>query len=513
MGRPTKDLLTVMGMVVLQQIHDLTDEQACEQLAFNQQWHYALQTYNPEEQVVCQKTFWSVRQRMTKSPIAEAIFDKATVEFAKMFNVDTRNQRLDSVHVFSNMARLGRVRLLSKTITNFVRNLKRSGAEEIAGDRLKDIIERYGDEKREGYFGEVKPSASQKRLNEIATDMYYLYKLYSAHPAISGLYSYKQLARAFNEQCKATGDIAEAIPAKEVSADSLQNPSDPDAGYDAHKGRGYQVQLAETYSRKAGGDESPSKLELITHVIVESADNHDSGALAPTVNGLEAKGLKPAELLADTSYGSDDNVNFSIAKEVALISPVAGKKSAKDFAGFTLSPDKERIISCPQGCEPDKVRENKKDSVTLYWNNAKCNKCKLSAECHAKKGKKYRQFRYSAKDIRLWERRVYEGGREFRDKYRYRSGIEATNARFVQMTGARRVRYRGLKNVAFAEILKALGINMFRVRKYVADSGKLPVFSRNIEIFLAIVGKIFKLLLKKYFKVREMQFSPKLCMR
>jgi hypothetical protein len=37
---------------------------------------------------------------------------------------------------------------------------------------------------------------------------------------------------------------------KEVPSDSLQNPSDPDASYDGHKGQGYQMQVAETYFQK-----------------------------------------------------------------------------------------------------------------------------------------------------------------------------------------------------------------------------------------------------------------------
>jgi hypothetical protein len=28
---------------------------------------------------------------------------------------------------------------------------------------------------------------------------------------------------------------------KDIPSDSLQNPSDPDASYDGHKGKGYQV--------------------------------------------------------------------------------------------------------------------------------------------------------------------------------------------------------------------------------------------------------------------------------
>ena len=33
---------------------------------------------------------------------------------------------------------------------------------------------------------------------------------------------------------------------KQVSADSLQSPHDPDVTYSGHKGKGYEVQVAET---------------------------------------------------------------------------------------------------------------------------------------------------------------------------------------------------------------------------------------------------------------------------
>ena len=46
-GRPTKELHTVIGVLILQQTHDLTDALTVEQPAFNIQWHYALQ--NPSD--------------------------------------------------------------------------------------------------------------------------------------------------------------------------------------------------------------------------------------------------------------------------------------------------------------------------------------------------------------------------------------------------------------------------------------------------------------------------------
>ena len=61
-GRPTKELYTVLGALLLQQAHDLTDVETVNQLAFNIQWHYALNI--PEEsdelKYVCEKTLWSI---------------------------------------------------------------------------------------------------------------------------------------------------------------------------------------------------------------------------------------------------------------------------------------------------------------------------------------------------------------------------------------------------------------------------------------------------------------------
>ena len=70
---------------------------------------------------------------------------------------------------------------------------------------------------------------------------------------------------------------AVARPNKEVPSDSLQNPSDPDAGYSNHKGQGYQVQVVENYSKS----DDDKQLSLITHVAVESANQHDANALLP----------------------------------------------------------------------------------------------------------------------------------------------------------------------------------------------------------------------------------------
>ena len=66
-GRPTKELYAMIGMMILQQMHDLTDNQAVEQFCFNIQWHYALNITSPEEAAsyVSHKSLWTMRDKLS----------------------------------------------------------------------------------------------------------------------------------------------------------------------------------------------------------------------------------------------------------------------------------------------------------------------------------------------------------------------------------------------------------------------------------------------------------------
>jgi len=126
-GRPSKELYTVLGVLLLQQTMDLTDKAAVEQLAFNIQWHYALNL--PEESddaiTISEKTLCTMRQGMIDDHLDEVMFDALADKLAIVFGVDNKDQRIDSVHIRSNMRRLGRISIFSRTIFKFLVNLKR----------------------------------------------------------------------------------------------------------------------------------------------------------------------------------------------------------------------------------------------------------------------------------------------------------------------------------------------------------------------------------------------------
>ena len=113
--------------------------------------------------------------------------------------------------------------------------------------------------------------------------------------------------------------------------------------------------------------------------------------------------------------------------------------------------------------------------MTAFWKAATCAGCSLleSGECLVVKGRRGFRLQYLAKDVRVYQRRKAEAGETFKSKYRYRAGIEGTNSRYVHMTGAKKLRYRGLEQVRFAGITKALGISLFRTAKYVRETSKL----------------------------------------
>lgn len=50
----------------------------------------------------------------------------------------------------------------------------------------------------------------------------------------------------------------------------------------------------------------------------------------------------------------------------------------------------------------------------------------------------------------------------FKDRYRWRAGVEATMSEYDRRTGVKHLRVRGIKAVRFCATLKALGVNILR---------------------------------------------------
>ena len=498
-GRRTKELYAMLGLVLLQQMEDLTDEETVRQFAFNIMWQYALNVTDATDfsSYVSPRSLWSMRDIVGRLGLEQAIFENITDALKKLFELDPSKQRLDSIHIFSNMAHLGRVRLFVKTIRKFLVNLKRRHNE--LYQSLGEVAVRY-DERNDGQFA-VKPSESSLKLQEVGSDCFMLVERFKAHEAVVAMTSYQLLVRLFNEQCvvenSETGATVTIKPNKDVPSNSLQNPSDPDAGYSGHKGKGYQMQVMETYSP------DKSQPDLITHVKVEAAHESDAQALLPAIEDVEARKLSPTELLADSLYGGDANVEKARKHGVEVVSPTMGEQSHTiSLADFHYS-ETDEMLSCPMDQVPQRTKTGKNGGKIVHFDKTICDLCPRQSDCPVKRVKQSATISYDAKALRLARRRAKEKTEAFREAYRYRAGIEGTMSDLDRLTGIKHLRVRGMMQVRAAATLKATGLNIlrssaFRIRKRRRHDGKIGKDSVVSTILWSVKERFIRLL--SYFR-------------
>ena len=115
MGRPNRAVQTVLGVLVLKEMFDLTDMEALEELEFNLLWHHALRL-EMEEAHLAQKTLHNFRVRLMEHDGGRLAFCETTDRMIEALGLGTGRQRLDSTHVMSNIALLTRLGLFCETV-------------------------------------------------------------------------------------------------------------------------------------------------------------------------------------------------------------------------------------------------------------------------------------------------------------------------------------------------------------------------------------------------------------
>jgi IS5 family transposase len=501
-GRPSHDVKVYLGLMIIQELNNYTDQEAVDALATNTRVQHGLGIDYPTDRnaYISRRSFWEAKNNVRLHNLSDCVFDSVTLGIAELEKVDTSFARLDSTHIKTNFKNLTRGGLFHKTIENFLRRLKKSNPEAFDTIDISLTSKYLKDRTGYDYFGQVKPAERKNVLNSMAKDILILVRKFEGDVRVSSMQSFNCLQRVLREQCKVVPasidnpeEMVNIVEPKEVPSDSLQNPSDPGAGYSAHKGKGYQTQIVETYQPEGEkGDED--SLNLILHVVTESAAKHDSEALKPAIDSLKEKGVEITTLLADTSYGGDENVEYAKENGIELISPVPGHKVGKkddstlettdgtvsetvesanseesskslSLADFERDDD-GRILACPMGQKAD-THENKKETgFNSFFDIKTCKCCPKKDKCPVRIGKRRVSIGYSLKMSRIADRRKIQENPDFKKAYRKRSGIEATNSVLKRKFGLHRLRVRGIKPGSSAAIFKALALNVWRTALY-----------------------------------------------
>ena len=123
-GRRTKELYSMVGLIFLMESMDWTNEQAVRAYQFYMDVHYAL-NLEPIAQPLSLRTFERYMALFTEDHLAAQVMENITKSLADIMELNVEKQRLDSTHIFSDMATLGRLRLMKTVIKRFLTQLKR----------------------------------------------------------------------------------------------------------------------------------------------------------------------------------------------------------------------------------------------------------------------------------------------------------------------------------------------------------------------------------------------------
>lgn len=485
-GRPNRPVQTVLGVLLLKEMFNLTDTQALEQLEFNLLWQHAL-ALSPEEAHLAQKTLHNFRTALMEHDLARVAFQDTADRIIAALGINTSKQRLDSTHIISNIALLTRLGLFCETIRVFLRAVA-SGHPRLHSRIPAGLLARYFRESGPTCYEDAPSKDARRRLPVCARDLYRLVDLFRGTVA-ENLDEYGLIKRLLEEQCVIVDepdapaddddDVDDGgVPVqlkepKKIASDSLQSPHDPDATYNAHKGKGYELQVSET----CHGD---NVVQVLTHVELTASSDSDAHQLVPAVKRLKERDIQPTELVADTSYGSAENSLEAERLGTEIVSPVGGSvKPTNDHdeavageadytpADFRVDPTDNEPTVCPEGQEATTEFENgDKNKAVAFFDEAVCGACPSRGRCPVKRHRVAGAGYYLAIDLKavnLERRRRVEATGEFRSRYAIRAGSEATNSELKRRHGLGNIRVRGRPRVELAAYLKAAACNFKRM--------------------------------------------------
>jgi hypothetical protein len=504
-GRPNFSVARLLGLCLLQELNDMSDQQALDTFSFDIRWRYALDV-SEEEDYLSRRSLVEFRRRLAaqdpEMKLVRHVFDTIRDSALTKLGLSAGNQRLDSTHIMSNIRVRGRVALFSNTITLFLKSLDE---ERFSG--VPQAIQQWHTSDPEGWFG-LGLAEQKVKLEELARYLYELILLFDEDSKATNSEPYQLLKRLFSEHCEITNNEpsdAKVQVIKRSEGATLQSPFDPEASC-GHKGPGYSLHITETCN-------NTGKTEIITDYEVHGAARSDIGKALPVIERLDAAGLKPEVLFADGGYPSVPSALKVLEQGIEFMAPVNRSRLPDEIMGRDLFQFNAEglAIECPMGHSPIDHRilsgnNKKRRSLYAIFEGDLCRACNILDQCpvrapnHRDRGCQAREtvgdFRLEiTPEIRLRDHMyAVQQTSAWRDRYKIRSGIEATNSELKRSHGIGKLRVRRAAKVNFAVACKVIACNIKRWAKAHAASGRpfqdfITFIFVRIELFRAPTAK------------------------
>ena len=204
---------------------------------------------------------------------------------------------------------------------------------------------------------------------------------------------------------------------KEISPDSLQNPTDPDATY-RKKGKkkhlGYTGNLVEKFD---------AKNRMITGYDLQKNTYSDQKFAQDTISKLPVE-KDGVTALVDGAYFSEDIAKKAEAKGIKMVpTNLVGGGKNNNGAKFEIDEEEHLVKKCPSGHQPI-TSTFKEGSYRAHFNQKHCSNCPLRKDCSVVKQKKSYLFKVSETKLHRCQLITKMGTSEYQELARKRAGIE-----------------------------------------------------------------------------------------
>jgi hypothetical protein len=216
--------------------------------------------------------------------------------------------------------------------------------------------------------------------------------------------------------------------------------------------------------------------QVITDVVVDAASASDQQDVVAVLDRLDETGHKPTELFADAGYASGANILEAQERGVDLVAPItSGSPPNLDrmqLSDFKVTADGRQVLACITDQIPLTSEVTDDDQVVAIFSHSSCSRCQFLSVCLVKRYQGNYRLKYELPDLATSKRREQQETAHFKERYKIRSGIEATISEANRLTGLKRSWTRGKKRVSMSVFFKALAINIKRFIQYALEKTK-----------------------------------------
>jgi hypothetical protein len=465
-SRPNVPVNVLVGLEVLKAGFGWSDAEMYEAFTFNLQVRYALGYRDLSEGYLDIRTVYYFRQRLaehmqeTGTNLLAQAFAQVTDAQITAFAIKTGRLRMDSTFIASNICQMSRLHLLVAVLQRVDRML--TPADQV---RWEPAFAAYRKGSAHQYVYRVRAEDGDQHMQQIGDLMQRL--LHDLAPAYQDEATYRMLARVFHEHFVVEPDTRLRLKqGKELSADSLQSPDDPDASFRRKRGTeytGYAVNVTETC-------DPDNPLQLVVQMQTQPNTVDDPTLLTNDLPTLTER-YDVREVNTD---GGFNNATTAALLRAAGITHVQTALRGHQATGLSLSsftfetrPDGvPTTVRCPQG-QTATFRQTSDAWSAADFDAARCALCPVLTRCptKARKRRPVHVLCVDVHDVEIAHRRQQIAVNKAAG-HNLRAAIESTIGTLKHPYPDDQLPVRGLGRVTAMMLASGLMLNVRRLWRY-----------------------------------------------